>query len=1274
MTTRVTEMNAKITADTNNVLAGFEKVKRATQDIGRTAQQSTRTAGDAFDTLSGKADKVAQASSAVLNSMYALEAKGSARVLALGNAVGSVAGLLGPQGKMVQGFAIVGSAIAALFLQAKEKSRETTEAIEADLKRLVNAGDFSAVTARLREINEGTAGNNFEDGRIAIQRRIDALTLEANAVGKSARFYRERQDKIIAEKQQLALLTAEYDRFAKAVTSTANAPRTARTPQTITTTADSPDKVARQAEQAAEKLARLRTQVEALYDTLSGRNALQQAAADLLQLQRDLRATGASADEVRESFDKAFDAVFDADAKKSADATRKLQGALEDVNAPLEKQLQQWVRVKEARDAAAATNAQALADAEREVQALREGVEAYDQFLRKQAQEAAVRQVLAQAKEEGRQATAQELIDARTNAAYLFDAAQLARQLQAALQDSGAGKLANELAAVAESATQIATSLGEAGRNIAVVASIASPLFKGLGSLQGALGKRDADGKTIAGQSVSFTDALRGKNGQDSQAQAIAGALAVVGAVASIADALDLFGTQAAQKAREMADAAREFAKGLADFVAQANPTSGATEAIKNARRRAEELAKQAAAAGGGTFTFEGEGDLTASELRARVVALRAAADGFDKTSPKLATQLRTVADGFAELADGLDVVEAAAREQVLRNIEDLNVRKLIAAGSTEEAERVRQRLANQRELAEARRDETEEGKRYLDLLEDVIAAEEAMAEALERRADALQLLDDSLAILGGTPLENLRTTFATLAQLFPQFEGLLDGLDLSTGSGLAAAGDRLRDLFRDLTSDGVISDAERPIVDAIKRMLGSIENAIGDLTDPLASALDAFAVRVEVFGLDAKAQFDGLSEILRGAFPEIGELLDTAAGGDLESLRASIQDRIAALLEGGIDESEAPLLAALRQLLGTVVGQIDDAAREAEEAAAAAETARQERVARRDRTTNAEISLGGLTGVDAVRARARNAGASSPILASLLPLFDDTSAEGIGRTKDALFQLFRDIEAGRVPLEEFGDLTEEEIIARIIELSGNLDGLAESLEDAAKAAAEAAAAERQQTQDLRIRLARSRGEETRLAEFDDAARQEREAARAAGRSASFLAFLDQVLASERNKLIQDIAGAATSAAIEQQANEAAAQSAGRNNVGRVLGGVTDVSVQVQNGYLRLIAEATRTTAQYSGTMVALLNGLRGGGTIPIPSLPSAPAASASSAGLAGASIVINVGTPVVNTTNLPGSASAVGAQIGAAQGDAIVAAISQQLGLRVRAIGGRIR
>ncbi len=648
-------------------------------------------------------------------------------------------------------------------------------------------------------------------------------------------------------------------------------------------------------------------------------------------------------------------------------------------------------------------------------------------------------------------------------AGRLFDAQENIKQIQAVLQEISQGGIAASLGNVAAQFTSIATSLGQSGQHLARVAGVLGPLLTGVSGLGSALKRpkldsngnlqKDNKGNPII-ESLGFIDTIAGKNGIAAQSKAIASTVAILGAAAQIADALDLFGTHARERARQLKEAARQFDVALHDFVASANPSTGATAAIEQARKKAEDLAKQAAAAGGGTITFDGE--VTSGKLREVAASLQ---DFFNATKNLKGVNhdlIASTAKDFADLADGLDKVEAAAREQVKRNIEDLAVRKLRAAGLNEEADARERELAGTRALKEASKDVTEEGQQYYAALQDIIAAEKAAAAETRRRAQIDRTVDDQNSLLGGTTAEKLRRSLNGFEGIFTQFAGTFDDLDLTTKDGLEKAKQRIRDIFAALAADGNISDQDQEIIDRLKTLFGSIDDAIGQLPDvlkPLADALDAFDERVSLLKTSLPDQLAQLAKIFTGQFG--GVLDDVLKGADLgtadgrTALKSKVEDLINGILaDGKITDEERPLLDALKRLLGIAVQSIDDAAGAADKSAQDAEAARQKRLADRARTASVDVELNDLTGADAFRARL---GQYSDALQQLFGTFDTSSLDGIAQGKQRL----RDI---RDSIAEMSDaeivakygMTRDEILAALTDVHGGLDGLGTALKDLA--------------------------------------------------------------------------------------------------------------------------------------------------------------------------------------------------------------------------------
>jgi hypothetical protein len=643
-------------------------------------------------------------------------------------------------------------------------------------------------------------------------------------------------------------------------------------------------------------------------------------------------------------------------------------------------------------------------------------------------------------------------------AARAFDASQQVNELQKALQRLGEGDIAGKLASVAQQFTSIATSLGAAGQNIAKVAGILGPLLSGASGLNSALTriKTDADGNVVKDakgnavtESLGFFSTLGGKNGAAAQAKAVASAVSIAAIAFQIADALDLFGTNAKARARQLAEAAAQFNAALADFAAQANPETGAAAKIAAAQKQAAALQKQALDASG--FQFKGIAPTTATSdsLTKQADEFRAAADTIkSKIFKPLADQLRTLAGRYDELSAALKENEQAAREQVLRNIEDLAVRRLQAAGLTTEAERLRKSIAATRELATAERDTTEEGKRYYEALKAIQQAEAAAAAETQRRAAIQQKLTDDNAVLGGTGPEKLGRTVKAFGETFAQFGTIFDGFDMSTREGLSKAKAAAIDLYQTLSQDG-IDDLERPIVEWIKSIVGDIDSLISALPgalDPVTAGLEAFDERVKTFGTSLPQRLNELRTIYKGMFGDWWDamLMDVDLGdaGSRAALKQNIVDQINAILSDGvISEAERPMYEGLQRFLGIVNQAIDDAI-------AAAEAARLADAAKRTQNVGLDIQLNDLTGADAFTA---TLGKYAGAFRAALGTFDVSSLSGIEAATSNLKDFYQSIDglSDAQLVEKYG-MTRDEILAALGEIDSGLDGLGQALSDLA--------------------------------------------------------------------------------------------------------------------------------------------------------------------------------------------------------------------------------
>lgn len=1182
MSKRTTEFAATITGDANSALAALERVRARVKATGEAAQSANLKVADSTEVLVKNSEKAAKGVAAITQSLYAMEAEGSAKVLALGGAVGNFADLLGPGGKVVSGIAIVSSAIVSLFLQAKEKAREARESIEKDIASLVNAGDFEAITKRIREIELGTAAGEFKDGRAGIRERIRLLEDEIEAEQRSNRFYLASQDKrqkaLAAEKSRLQELNEEYDRFYAALTNPNNVAAAARglAGQPIITAADDPNK-----KQKKTEIADLIEEAKALND------ATRKAAEGGLRLLTD------SIDQLNE-------------------ATRRRLTLADDLNNL---------------DSGRAREISALRE---ELAAVQAGTEAYREFREERERQAFIDAEVAKEEArlllEGKELTADKKLEIRAAAQFAFDLRLQIGEAAAALANLGAGSLVEQMASVAQSATAIATSLGEAGRNIAVVAGIGSTLFQGINSLQSGLQKRDGAGNIIKGQTASFADALRGRNGKDSQAAALAGTLSIVGTVAQVADALDVFGTRAREQARIIRERAIAFNAALEAFSLQQG-----TELEQRLRQNLRQAEQVAAARGVDGVEFTSSDDIRAIAERFRNAA--AAAERLGKSSLGSAKELLAAAAALDELAETAAANEEIIRQQnqsaLARLNEDLNLRRIALSQGRDAAEQARIALELQRQENEARERFGPAAEAYITALREITAAEIAAAAETQRRANILRQLSDDNTFLGGDTETQLRRGFKAFGDTFSEFAGIFDDFDLSTREGLESAKAKIRELYTAIAADGV-TEAEQPIIDFLRTLLGDIDGAISglpDVLDPVAAALEAFEERVSLFGLSIADQLDELGKIFEGKF---GETFDNLlAGADLGTAegRQAFKDAIGAQLEailadGVIDESERELYNVLRQLFGLAVEAIEDGEADAEAAIAAAAQNRQ-----RNRTRSQErIDLFGLTGADALEENLRGLGG---VFADFASSFDVTTIAGIEAAQEQLRGLYREIEglSDEEIFERFG-MTREELVAGILATNSSLTTLASTLGDVAAQTLEAARAAKEFTDSLEQDFLRATGQgrEAEIKAAEDRRDNRIKQAQQLGLGAGALAQIEAIFNSDVDEINRRFApqaadvGSGAGAVGDAAGRTSGGRRPGNTSIVSDFGGLSEITAQSLAGLLREIAVNT-------GRDGALVRAILGGTLQPLSNLsfPAFPSAAAG-AGVVIGSITITIG------------------------------------------------
>jgi tape measure domain-containing protein len=422
-------------------------------------------------------------------------------------------------------------------------------------------------------------------------------------------------------------------------------------------------------------------------------------------------------------------------AKGLAEAASRAEDAVAQVTRAIDEQAAAEARLVRSRAAAQQSTDRMIGGLVREIQqtaalieAKQAGEEAYRRATRAMAQDDAVRAERERRQAAGIELTKTEEKEIRALVGKLLD-------LRDALEGTGnsgakaaadeTGRLADALRDVLGLGQGISAIFGEQARGIGQILTGAQSL---VGALERAreLGKFTKDG---VAQDVGFTGALSGKAG----AAGVVGALGTIGAVAgtivTVADALDLFGTRARERAREMAEAAVAFNRALDEFANGANRTD-LERALTDNARRAEELIRQAAKASGAEFSgsFDNIGDIRAYAAALADVGARLGDSRFGNLLREFAVEIDRIAAAAEANTARIRDAEAAAQRQ---REQSLAARAARAAGRGGEADLI-ELIARQ---AEETRQAARFGEEYVVALRAVQAAELAAAQAAQQRA-----------------------------------------------------------------------------------------------------------------------------------------------------------------------------------------------------------------------------------------------------------------------------------------------------------------------------------------------------------------------------------------------------------------------------------------------------------------------------------------------------------------------------------------------------------
>lgn len=359
-------------------------------------------------------------------------------------------------------------------------------------------------------------------------------------------------------------------------------------------------------------------------------------------------------------------------------------------------------------------------------------------------------------------------------------------QVQKKIVEDTAGVMAEGFAQALSASSGLLAVLGESGREMSKLAQFAAQFATNLARAQQIKSLPDDAGKTTT---VGFLGGLTGKGGAAGVATAVSSALGMVGAVVAIGDALDIFGNKAKQRAREMAEAARQFNRALEDFAIFQG--SELDRALEDNLRKAEELASLAHKAGGLTGSgrnpdFDSRDDVVRAIEFARRALESATSGSVTGRVPGLEKYLAALEEVLAAIDANAEILRERAEREAARAKEDLQVRFLRATLGDEAADQLRFEIEQQRELEDARtaqRDAT-----YIAMLEEVhlVEARRRAAEIAREAARAMQDLSVRLFAASGASDEEVAAMRFAIQQQQEYEDAVLAGRDAAYLAKLA--------------------------------------------------------------------------------------------------------------------------------------------------------------------------------------------------------------------------------------------------------------------------------------------------------------------------------------------------------------------------------------------------------------------------------------------------------------------------------------------------------
>lgn len=1264
---------AAVARETARQAAEQATLARTTRELAQLGQQQTRVtreiaAATAATTIATQAATVASTAHTAAIAGTSIAARAGA--VAMGAFRGAIAFLGGPIGAAIT-VALVGIAYAIHRVkdaneEAAKQAARAQEALEklSDSQLRSRAGELEAKRIELiRQLQSLDGSNPGALNRVSVE--LSGVNDELATVierFKALNVVTKRAADIVGEElaDDIAEVNAKLAAFSRGGE----------------TSADAFDEAARRWKDATTAN---RTFTKALADGDPVAKSLLERTKELVLATNRLEAAQDSAKDRAEKLKQAHEAMVKIDnefAKSAAEAAKQARAFAAELESRPEKARAAFSSGKKAQE-------EEIERLQSQVIALAAGREAYERLLVRQRQATEVQAALDAARREGLQLNPQELDDLKARIAELErlkkEVADLQQQLgikPPKLDAKNVDGLSDGIGRALSASQSLALSLGDVGDKIASALDGAQELASALIAAQRASAAADAAAKSGGGTGESKGSAV---------SKAATG-IVIIGAFIGIAQALDLFGTKAAERRRELQRLAEEFNNSLALFGRRISETDD-TESQRKRNALAEEIGEfaRAAAASVGFGLKEGV-RFTAEGLDQYINQLRDEAQKqFDRSLNRDGSNLNNAerqkaAASFVQLeqfARALEEVrkkaleaEAALRQEqaakLAERTQSLEVRRLQAAGLSEEADALQRRLDAAEEVRAAE-DEllgAEGLVEYLRALREIQAAEAAAAAATAAAAAAMNEFSARTRLFGLSATEALTGLVAVYTQQFARLDGLLSGIDVSAEGGLEALRTRIRAIFDEL-AEGGITESEQKLVDALLAILGAAETAadgIESVAERLASALSNLEDDNDILGGSAQERFGRLKKIASGFSNELADILselDFGDSGSVEGAKTKLRDLYLSLAEDGISEAERPIVDLIRRLLGEIGDVIDEGQDLTDEKLAELAAARK---AKRDAASQ-DIALGDLTGSDAFQRTLEGLGER---FRNLLGGFDVTSIDGVESATGALRNLLLQVRNGTIDLSQFGDMTRDEIIDAILELDGSLDDLGDVARDAAAELQRAADAQREFTEGVDVDYLRATGQ-NREADIAVLKAETAEKVRRAKELGVAHSVIDTIIKSGELKLA---ALDAKYAADASKADSAAPESSASRRSEFISSAVTQISSEQAlriTDYLASSLVEQRTARVGIQQLVGLMSAMVSG-TIPTLSVPALPPSLGAVGGAAGAgAFVIQV---IVNGPISGMSPDEAGRQIGEAAAPYVDAFLSRSAGIQSRVAG----